>query len=238
VSTIGIAMVNTTGIAHSESATPGGQQAGQGLTTSSVADGGTSGTALRPAVDGQTDQAVPAPRLAPEDAKMFERVEADRAQHDEVLADLAITLETRRVTSERQVRARELLATRWVSPIQGTLTQHFGGPEPHPGIDIAAPYGTSIFAAHRGTVVYAGWESGYGNFVMIQHENGVVTAYGHQAKILVSVGQKVETGQIIGLEGSTGRSTGPHLHFEVRLGGMDGTKTDPEAYLAARGIYY
>jgi murein DD-endopeptidase MepM/ murein hydrolase activator NlpD len=199
--------------------------------------GGTAGTALRPAVAGQQDQAVQQPPLAPEDARMFQRVESDRAQHDAVLADLAITLETRRATAARQGRARQLAATRWVVPIRGNLTQHFGGPEPHPGIDIAGPYGTSIFAAHRGTVIYAGWESGYGNFTMIQHEDGVVTAYGHQSKILVSVGQKVETGQIIGLEGSTGHSTGPHLHFEVRIGGRNGTKVDPEAYLAAHGIY-
>lgn len=112
------------------------------------------------------------------------------------------------------------------------LTQRFGGPGGHPGIDLGGPYGSPIVAAYRGTVVYAGWESGYGNFVMIQHPGGNVTAYGHMSAILVTAGQQVRTGQQIGREGSTGFSTGPHLHFEVRLGGPNGEKTDPLAWLA------
>ncbi|MBD2006462.1 MULTISPECIES: M23 family metallopeptidase, partial [Cyanophyceae] len=87
----------------------------------------------------------------------------------------------------------------------------------HKGIDIAAPIGTPIFAAASGVVVYARWNSGgYGNLVDIQHPDGSLTRYGHNSKLLVVEGQRVEQGEAIALMGSTGRSTGPHLHFEIR----------------------
>ena len=86
----------------------------------------------------------------------------------------------------------------------------------HEGIDIGAGYGTPIRAAASGTVIYCGWESGYGNLVVIDHGGSIATAYGHQSSIAVSCGQSVSQGQVIGYVGSTGHSTGPHLHFEVR----------------------
>lgn len=85
----------------------------------------------------------------------------------------------------------------------------------HTGVDIAAPKGTPIYASEEGVVTLAGWSGSYGRCVLIDHENGVVTRYAHQSKIIVKVGQRVEQGQIIGYVGSTGRSTGPHLHFEI-----------------------
>jgi murein DD-endopeptidase MepM/ murein hydrolase activator NlpD len=89
----------------------------------------------------------------------------------------------------------------------------------HLGIDIAALTGDYIFAADSGVVVYAGPISGgYGNFVMIDHGNGYRTAYGHNSAVKVSCGQSVTQGQLISLAGSTGNSTGPHLHFEIRAG--------------------
>jgi murein DD-endopeptidase MepM/ murein hydrolase activator NlpD len=103
-------------------------------------------------------------------------------------------------------------------PIAGVVTQEFGH-DGHPGIDIAAPYGTPIHAAGTGVVIYAGWESGYGNYTCIDHGGGISTCYGHQSAIYVSVGQTVVRGQVIGAEGSTGHSTGPHVHFEVRVNG-------------------
>ena len=90
------------------------------------------------------------------------------------------------------------------------------------GVDIATAMGTPVLTADAGRVIMAGWpdNTGYGNRVMIDHGNGYVTLYGHLSKIYVTVGQTVRRGDQIGAEGSTGRSTGPHLHFEVRRGGV------------------
>ncbi len=99
----------------------------------------------------------------------------------------------------------------------------------HPGMDLVAPSGTPIFASAGGRVVQAGPHGGYGNAIDIQHSNGVVTRYGHTSKIFVKTGDIVMPGQEIGEIGSTGRSTGPHLHFEVII---DGTQVNPMPYLA------
>ncbi len=101
-------------------------------------------------------------------------------------------------------------------PVQGSITQFFGR---HTGIDIAGSIGSAIRAADSGTVVFAGREGGYGNFVIINHGNGLVTRYAHCSSIAVSQGQSVSRGQTIATRGSTGNSTGPHLHFEVVANG-------------------
>jgi murein DD-endopeptidase MepM/ murein hydrolase activator NlpD len=98
----------------------------------------------------------------------------------------------------------------------------------HEGIDLGAPEGTPIHAAASGTVIYAGWMGGYGNLTVIDHGGGIATAYGHQSSIAVATGQQVTQGEVIGYVGSTGHSTGPHLHFEVRV---DGSAVDPLGYL-------
>jgi len=98
----------------------------------------------------------------------------------------------------------------------------------HEGIDLGAAYGAPIRAAASGTVIYCGEESGYGNLTVIDHGGGIATAYGHQSSIAVSCGQSVSQGQVIGYVGSTGHSTGPHLHFEVRV---NGNPVDPLGYL-------
>ena len=97
----------------------------------------------------------------------------------------------------------------------------------HAGMDFTAPIGTNIFATGNGVVVGAGWEQGYGNCVQINHGYGYVTLYGHMSAIKVRNGQKVKRGDIIGLIGSTGKSTGPHLHYEVHY---KGTITNPQNY--------
>ena len=115
---------------------------------------------------------------------------------------------------------------RW--PVSGRITSYFGGRRSpggigstnHKGIDIAAPKGTPVYAADGGTVTYAGWMSGYGYLVRINHGNGYETYYGHNSSLTVSVGQKVYKGQQIARVGSTGNSTGNHCHFEVRYNGV------------------
>ena len=89
----------------------------------------------------------------------------------------------------------------------------------HSGVDLRAPMGTPIVAANDGKVLSAGYNSGYGNRIYIDHGGGIVTVYAHNSKLLVKAGDKVKRGQTIAKAGSTGRSTGPHLHFEVRKNG-------------------
>lgn len=114
----------------------------------------------------------------------------------------------------------------------GYISSHFGETsgrsKPHYALDIAAPNGTTIFAAESGTVVMARWYYGYGNCTQIRHSDGYITLYGHQSKILVTEGQKVSKGEPIGLVGNTGESYGNHLHFEVIKNGI---KYDPEKFV-------
>jgi murein DD-endopeptidase MepM/ murein hydrolase activator NlpD len=107
-------------------------------------------------------------------------------------------------------------------PVSGQITSPYGtrAGNLHSGIDIAAPVGTSIRAAIAGTVTFVGWQGAYGNMVDIDHGNGVSTRYAHNSANLVAVGQQVSAGEVIARVGSTGRSTGPHVHFEVRVNGQ------------------
>ncbi len=115
-------------------------------------------------------------------------------------------------------------------PVSGPITSPFGWRwgRMHEGIDIGVGYGTPIHAAAAGTVIYCGWESGYGNLVVLDHGGNLATAYGHQERIAVSCGEQVAQGQVIGYVGCTGHCFGPHLHFEVRIGG---NPVDPLGYL-------
>ena len=111
----------------------------------------------------------------------------------------------------------------------GYISDHFGGARRHKGLDIAAPMGTEIYAAEGGTVYRAGWNSGgYGNYVIIDHPDGYRTLYGHCSSVVAFAGQTVEKGQLIAYVGSTGDSTGPHCHFEVRINNIC---QNPEDYL-------
>ncbi len=104
----------------------------------------------------------------------------------------------------------------------------FGVGRGHSGVDIGAPSGAAVVAANPGTVISSGWNGGYGYCVIIDHGGGITTLYGHNSSLLVSVGQTVSRGQTIALVGSTGWSTGPHCHFEVRI---NGSTTDPLDYI-------
>ena len=125
-------------------------------------------------------------------------------------------------------------------PVEGELTDGFGvrgnpfgggAAEFHPGQDISAPRGTPVVATADGTVVQAGWQNGYGQEVVVDHGQGLTTRYGHLSKIEVAAGQVVRRGEELGQVGSTGRSTGPHLHYEVRI---DDVAVSPLHYLPAR----
>ena len=127
---------------------------------------------------------------------------------------------------ERLARVREE-ENRYIWPVHGRLTSYFGRRNLgmgtsnfHRGIDVAAPTGTPIVAARSGTVTFAGWSTrGYGNLVRIRHAGGAESWYAHASRLLVSVGQSVNQGERVALIGSTGISTGPHLHFELHVAG-------------------
>lgn len=118
----------------------------------------------------------------------------------------------------------------FIRPCPGILTSNYGwrGGEFHSGVDLAASTGTPIVAAKAGTVVYSGWKGSLGYCIIIDHGNGVQTVYGHNSQLIASVGSYVSQGQTIALMGSTGRATGPHCHFEVRI---NGTSKNPWNYI-------
>ena len=116
------------------------------------------------------------------------------------------------------------------SPFGYRTDPFLGKPELHPGVDLVQDYGSEIHATAGGRVTHAGPMGGYGDMVEIDHGNGLVTRYGHLSEILVAEGEEVTAGALLGRLGSTGRSTGPHLHYEVRV---DGEPVDPERFLAA-----
>jgi len=118
----------------------------------------------------------------------------------------------------------------FIWPVSGPITSPFGmrWGTLHPGIDIGVPSGTPVHAAASGTVIWCGWMSGYGNLVMIDHHNGLVTLYGHNTSVAVSCNENVSQGQVVSYSGCTGFCTGPHVHFEVRV---HGAPVDPLGYL-------
>ncbi|MBV8364148.1 MAG: peptidoglycan DD-metalloendopeptidase family protein [Candidatus Eremiobacteraeota bacterium] len=174
-------------------------------------------------------------QVAAEVEQLEELSAAEEASLESLIAQRQAELEAERLAAERARRAGQPAppgpATassgffQW--PVHGPITSPFGWRiHPisgvrrfHEGIDIAASSGTPIAAAEAGRVIIAGWYGGYGNYISIDHGGGVSTGYGHCSAIYVSVGQDVSRGQAIGAVGSTGFSTGPHLHFEVRING-------------------
>lgn len=152
----------------------------------------------------------------------------------------------RRAARELAVLARQTLATwgpvsgTWVAPLASyRLSAHYGETGPrwrtiHTGQDLAAPTGTPVQVVTAGFVTFAGWDGPYGNKVEVTHPDGTVTWYAHLSRLDVAATDQVRTGQVIGLVGSTGNSTGPHLHMEVRPGGGD--PVDPAEVLREHGV--
>lgn len=128
-------------------------------------------------------------------------------------------------TSRNMSQSKVSLGVSLIKPITGTISSRFGASSSirsgaHTGLDIASSSGSPIKAAGSGTVSFAGWKGSYGNLLVITHSNGVQTYYGHCSKLYVSSGQSVSQGQTVAAVGSTGNSTGPHLHFEIRVNGV------------------
>ncbi len=173
--------------------------------------------------------------------KVLTSVQKEKAQYEKALAELEQTSNQLEATI-RRIQAGtsgEQLGTgvfTWPAPGYSTITSAYGMRyhpilkynKMHTGVDIGAPGGADIVAADSGTVIQTGWLGGYGQVVVVDHGGGISTLYAHMSTIIAANGASVTKGQIIGKVGSTGWSTGPHLHFEVRINGVH---TNPMSYL-------
>lgn len=139
-----------------------------------------------------------------------------------------------KVTTSRNLSSKKIdLGISLSRPVSGSISSRFGSNSrvrsgTHTGLDIAAPSGTTIVAAASGTITFSGRKGSYGNMIVITHENGVQTYYGHCSKLYAKVGQTVSQGEVISAVGNTGNSTGPHLHIEIRVNGV---AYNPQNYL-------
>jgi murein DD-endopeptidase MepM/ murein hydrolase activator NlpD len=175
-----------------------------------------------------------------EQSTLVSRLRSERAEYEQAAEQLerdSRQIETmiRRMLANRKKTPR-MGSGRFLMPVEGRLSSNYG-PRRHPihgvvkehrGVDFGAPHGTPIRAAEAGVVLYVGWYGGYGKIVMIDHGGDLVTLYAHTSRYVVDTGEKVARGQVIAHIGSTGLSTGPHLHFEVR---RNGTPVNPISYL-------
>jgi murein DD-endopeptidase MepM/ murein hydrolase activator NlpD len=166
--------------------------------------------------------------------KLSSLTAAERALADEIAQEQAVSAQLGAEIRAAQARDNGLTTTPssagLIWPVSGPVTSPFGPRwgSFHQGIDIGVPTGTPIHAAAAGRVIYCGWESGYGNLVVLDNGGNLATAYAHQSAVAVSCGEDVSQGQVIGYVGCTGHCFGPHLHFEVRI---DGNPVDPLGYL-------
>jgi murein DD-endopeptidase MepM/ murein hydrolase activator NlpD len=191
-------------------------------------------------------------------AAEFERVEATQQRQMQATAAEARVIEARLVEARRIARnaERKAIAKKkaaaaalkkaeairearegWVLPIKGAVfTSGYGWRwgRMHQGNDFATPVGTPLVSMSTGTVIFAGFQGGYGNKVEIEYWDGTVSVYGHLNSISAAVGQRVAPGEVIGHSGNTGQSTGPHLHLEIHPQG--GPAIDPEPWLRTKGL--
>ncbi len=186
-------------------------------------------------------------------AAEFDRTEAAQQRQVQVTAAEARVIEAQRIArnAERKAVARKKARAaaikkaeaarqareKWVLPIKGaTFTSGYGWRwgRMHEGNDFGTPTGTPLAAMSTGTVIFAGFQGGYGNKVEIEYWDGTVSVYGHLSSISANVGDRVAPGDVIGLSGNTGHSTGPHLHLEIHPQG--GNAVDPEPWLQRKGL--
>ena len=168
--------------------------------------------------------------------KMIDRIKYDKETSEKAYKELMNASEQIALMIQRRGASAYVGTGQMIWPLGGPITSEYGwrthpiygNARYHSGIDIGGDYGMNIYAADSGTVTYSGWISGYGNTVIIDHGNGVSTLYGHNQSLTVSVGQNISQGDVIAHCGSTGNSTGPHCHFEVRV---NGEPTNPYDYL-------
>ncbi|WP_223191816.1 M23 family metallopeptidase [Propionispora hippei] len=184
-------------------------------------------TRMTPGSAQYTGQGGPNPPSLEEMGQTLEDLKKNMAVREQSLVALKEEL------LAKQARAA---VTPSIWPASGQVTSRFGyrsspwgrGSDYHPGIDIASDYGTPIVATADGTVVHSDWSSGYGKLVEVDHGNGIVTLYGHCSQLLVKSGDYVKKGQVVAYMGSTGLSTGTHVHYEVRV---NGTAVNPDKFL-------
>ena len=186
----------------------------------------------------QPTTVVTAQRQALDNDQNVERMPQGSITVAQAQARLQEVAASRAQRAAAEEAAREAARPKAVLPVNGGLSSCFceRWGVMHWGIDLAAPMYTPEYAAMDGVVLQAGPASGFGLAVYILHANGDVTVYGHMDSILVSAGQYVQAGQEIALLGMRGESTGPHLHFEIHRGGIEGTRIDPIPWLAERGV--
>ena len=163
----------------------------------------------------------------------IETVQVAQAQMEEKVSALVAEEQAKKEEEEKSKYPNINGVLLAVTPVSGSITSRFGVVSSirsgaHTGTDIAAPTGTPIKAVANGTVTFAERSGSYGNLIKITHENGVETWYGHCSKLYATVGQQVKAGDIVAAVGSTGNSTGPHLHLEIRV---NGTAINPQNYL-------
>ncbi|WP_235928056.1 M23 family metallopeptidase [Goekera deserti] len=233
---VAAALVGATGVGLVTTGTDGAAQADEAVEVSTSVAEQLGREAQRTRVSD-----VEAGRLLQEmAASRAERTSAAvRATQVQTEADRVAAEEAAAAEAAAAAAAAEAARPTVVLPVAGArLSSPFGyrWGTLHAGIDLAAPMLTPEYAAMDGVVIEAGAASGYGQVVYIQHADGIVTVYGHMEQILVEVGQTVRAGDTIALLGSRGQSTGPHLHFEVIVGGIDGEKVDPLVWLADHGV--
>lgn len=201
---------------------------GQRLVESARLDNGEFDFNQTPAVGGPEQGATGESFTTPELTAMIDRLEMRISDREQQLRLLDQLISQARLEDERFVAGRPI-TWGWLSSRYGYRSDPFTGKRTwHDGVDLAGKEGSDIIAVAAGVVTFAGDRYGYGNLVEIDHGDGLVTRYGHCKTVKVSVGDVVQKSQVVALMGSTGRSTGPHVHFEVR---RNGKSQNPEDYI-------